>query len=229
LNPYDAPATLAEAGPALPSALAPTLRAALTVIAIDFGRGLTWRLATGIATAMRGTFLDGTDHFNPNILIQLAFGVAMVFAIAMLTRQRDAAPRLRRAAIATAIAAVSMYVTRFLVVSAAGVMAVPRLELATVTLDAAAVVLAALYLAAAFGEVGAAFAQRRVKTLAAVYVAAVAAALAVVADLTNGRQGFLPPAVGGVIRSLATLVFIALGIGSYVFVKRLARRATAAG
>ena len=68
MNPYDAPRTLAQTSSALPPWTAPSLRAGLVVIALDFARGTAWRLLSTVP----GLFVE---HFNPNVLVQLGFAV----------------------------------------------------------------------------------------------------------------------------------------------------------
>jgi len=225
VNPYVAPTATADAGPSLPAWTAPSLRMASAIVALDLARGVTWRLSTAAG-------LGGNDHFNPNVVIQLAFAVGLVFAVTALTRRRDAgtdvAPTFRRAAVATSIAAVSMYATRFIVIAVTDVFARPGLELATVALDAGVVVLSALWLAALLREVGDVRASLRVKQLTTVYAVAMIATLVVVTDLISGRHGFLPLGVGRLIRTIVSLLLLGLAVGAYAFVQRLARRSIAA-
>jgi hypothetical protein len=221
VNPYDAPQTPVVVGPTLPAWIAPVLRAALTVIALDFGRGVVWRVATASGLS--------SDRYNPNVITQLVFAIALVFAVAVLTRRRDesASPPLRIATIAASIAAVSMYATRLLVDAASGLIGVPHLELATVALDATTVVLAALYLAALLRRHGASDAARSVKVLAGIYAGLTVAVLVVVANVSASRHGFLPHGVGSAIRGVATLGFVGIGVAAYASVQRLVRAARA--
>lgn len=220
-NPYDAPAAVAQPNAALPEWARPIMRASFVVIALDFARGAAWRLFSIAAPASFG------DRFNPNVVIQLAFAVAMVFAVSSLVRRHDgavvAAPMLRVVCIGSAIAAVSMFVTRLVVDAVVGTSASASLGVASIAFDGITVILAALYLAAVLAKLHAGETSRRVRTLVGVYAVALAAALVVVAN-TARPHGFLPPGTGSPLRSLATLVFMALGVIAYRSLASLVRR-----